>query len=637
MYPIKFGVYMSDYHLSFQYNETSVSFDLFASGVSEGKKVKLGGREFVLSVDEPDSEKNAAIDQLFKIAARQKINEPRNLKQISTIKKFTCSKKVQIVSLGNEGSIRRLATKISNLVLAIINTIILPSLLLYYTLASLIHKITKPAVKSAIHCELDLCEVQLKDGNIQSQKKLEQFGFSAGEWDACKREALSESLIVSTPIGYTVHFTKTEVEALQILYNKRANLNMLTDAEKSAVVRLLAISAGNMGFNKRIALLKQAFSEKDDFAKILEALYEFSFKTQKIEELKLLALRLEAIEPKIAELESDLPECEKLSLSDFRQADSFMSLQEDVFEMIFIKRLALWKSIEDSPLNDIDCEIKKVKKTIDAINLRYNQESDCRAGDIVLENIDDKKSYDNRAFDITEIFDWMALIQQAVFRRQFSHASIGLETKTKDSQEFRVAEVRNDYGTANISFSTLCTFRVLRLDFERVLSQEGLSKLCKLWADKSKAQVLKAVEEKYKKNLQTFLRGEKFARYKNDVSRMCFTTFKSHNLGVRRDFQQLEKELKPPKEERQRKQVEHIFCSEFVAKVLCYTLQTLDIELRGDLGASKNTVSKEAVIRNPISEFENFEALHPERLYDLVSQCASQVEHPEFTRYILRR
>jgi hypothetical protein len=640
---------MSDFSIGFEYGKTHVEFELHEESGAQGEKVTIGDKEYSLKLVKGSKQQyGKLIDEIFSQAAsNSEVKSPKDLTSIiATLQygtKKLSPKNVTITELRTVEPIHKdtkaggIASKIANFFLGALNAIIFPFKAIGYTTKYAITRLFTPAPKSLVRDRLDELEEKLGpkrstytdvSGIKKDEEELKSYGFKLGDWKKLKSEKPTLTLHANSK----TKFTQTEYDALKTL---EKDPKTFTAEEKETLKRFLAHISGNSDFNARISQFLNESKEVSDYTIQLEHLRELSFKTGKLEQLARLAPKVALVAEKVdvhSKKEHTLSDDERLTLTDFRQADSFVNMLDQVDDnnqkvqgsLPWLEGLQLWPQVDmPSLFSDMKKHVASLDKSIKTINERYKAEAEYDTGDIVLDDMKATKKYDSRAFDITNIFDWMADAQSSILRQRFCHAGMGI--KTPAGTQFNIVQMYYRFTKTRASSSRLCISRLFAPDFNKLLSDSAKKALQAKYPTNWQEKVL----EKYQQCVRDFYKDKRvFDHYRNDVRKMCSAPF----IGHTQSEAVKPNELKPQKAVSD-DTIEQIFCSEFTARSLCWCINRLgdalkkELQLQGDVST---------VIKNPIPEYEKFEALHPDRLYELIEEYTVERPKPDFVKAILK-
>lgn len=490
--------------------------------------------------------------------------------------------------------------------------------------------------KGPIHHSLNLAEEFNKNNPLDShsQTVMDEWCFSPEEWKKVKQQKIRH---LDPFYSSDIKFTSIEIEGLQIISQIEKEKRLPSEKEKMILRKFFAYIAGNRSFNQRISRLIQAQPKSFEHWKFglnsLSFLREFSFKAKKFNELFELSEKIKLISLCVQEGKED-ELLDKLNLYDFHLADSFINME---FAINWIDKLGIWNS------NSMFCRVKKCVKEIEngikRIDDRFDKEQNYLTGDIVFDTMNKSRSYDNKKFDLFNKIDLIFYFQEKIFRHKFVHSAIGI----KREDGYAMAEIDLKYQDPVTSFSRLCIAEVYRLNLQRLITRERLSKCLdalkhhpNLNYIDSEEKLLNYIEEQYRLIIQDFFSNpEKFEKINNDQSRQINTIITPHTKSVPTSPVEINFESE-----------QKMICSEFIGKSIFYCIDRLNKNINDEVFESlennelcdtESSIVKvyEEIIKNPFSECENFSSMHVDRLFLILSPYITLVGPPEFISKIV--
>lgn len=471
---------------------------------------------------------------------------------------------------------------------------------------------------------------------------LAEFGFYSGERKVLKKQ----NIIKKDPFyGSKVKFSNLELQALEVISKIEKMGYAPTSKDKTFLRQFFSHITGNQDFNKRISKLGKSeshikiFKDRKFEYNTLSYLREYSYKSQNLHELLVIAPKFNRI-GKLLVINKKHESTEKLTLSEFRQADSFLNMHS---ALSWIDRFQLWPD-DNAFMRKLSPMISDLEFGIKKIDDRFNEEHGYETGNIILDTMKESCLYENRAFNIANKVDWMLRIQKNIFKHKYVHASLGLQAE----DGYKIAEIDADYQDSQVSFSRLCIAKTYRFNFGRLISERGLIQCRGLFKHhpelkhfNSDEEIIKYLEKLFKETIQDFFSNpERFAKISNNHNkiRQISTVVKKHYR---------KKGIKP--EEIDFESEQPMICSEFIGKVLVHCLQKVDRKLGEILKIAlinKYPHTQPAVadrlflngglLKNPISKFENFSAMHVDRLFALIAEYTEEVPRPKFIDHIVQ-
>lgn len=489
-----------------------------------------------------------------------------------------------------------------------------------------------------IHKSLSLIEGKLKKdpSNVEAKKYLYDLGFLPGEWTSIKNQKAD---IDDPYYNSSIKFNKFELFSLETLRRiEKKNSEDITLEEKRQMDKFFIYISGNLDFNKRISNLLK--TQPSDFKKwkfnsnTILFLREFSFKTSRLSALFTIAPKLQVVGNFVKEKKEGAVE-NKLELLDLRLAESFGNMDQ---ALNWIEGLGLAR--DNNLLDRIKKSVDQVNLGVNEINTRYDEESLSETGDIILDTMEKSTRYEGKKFDPLNEVDWMLKFQKNVFRHKNVHAAIGV----RENSRLRMNEIDQEYGNPEVSFSRLCISDIYRIDFKKIIGRQGYSQYRRFFKKIGKNDrdledhITKHIEEMFKKNISKFFSdAEKFGGITNDQRRQIFSVLKPHLKDKKLTYKDLDFTKK-----------QKMMCSEFIGQALFYVIGKTESQMKKELknkylkrnvNADKDRVGKifdgMHLINNPISGFENFSAMHVDRLFDFLSGYISKVPQPQFLNDIL--
>ncbi|MCI0382837.1 MAG: hypothetical protein L0207_07325 [Chlamydiae bacterium] len=466
---------------------------------------------------------------------------------------------------------------------------------------------------------LTLSEVLIKR-SPQDEELLQKYGFKPGEWQQIKKQKATIKAL-----NTDILFTPFEKEAIDILINADKFINKMPLSEKETLCKFYKYIYNNKKFNKKITLLKEKIDKtRQPWVKLFDKLRIYSFKTGYIHSLLEIYRKLHAnIEKLEKDPNAEIPKEEKLSLHDLKIIERFKDSYAFLGTVLYLKH--------DPFLENLCKTMSDIGTYYDNLNRLFIESKKIEAGTIILDDLNRYLAYHlNGLLNNTDPHHLELKLQKNLFRHKFSHAAIAGENKTGTTS---IHEVQELYANETFSLFNLSFSRLFEWDFSKLLTEKGKEVLLNSVTPSTEKEVMNFVKDQFKTILNRQLKKTDFTKLKNSPFRRFGSVLSFHSKtweGLKSYF----KSSTHPFLNIDFEELQEIFCSEFVGKILATTFYKLNEEFNLLMNPGSNVPIE--FIKNPIPKYENFAALHIDRLYQLIKPYTKEIESP-FLRKIIKK